>query len=916
MVFPADPRDVLTEVYVSSQWVDISADVLAREAVSLWRGRRNEAGGPESSRANLNLDNTAGNYSQYNPTGTYYGSLGRNTPLRLGIRPGISDTFTRTVSNGWGSATTGQAWSSTGAGGSVLTSDFAVTGSAGTHSVPAVSAYRFSYLSTVSYRDIEVTADVSLSFTDVTGGDVEPGNILLRGQSTTNYYMVRVVVTTAEAVTIKLMHYDGTEIAAAVTVSGLTHSSSQTLRVKGQVEGQTLRAKVWAASGSEPYDWHVTGHSELIDSAGWIGIRNGVAAGNSNAKPIVFSIDNITTRIPRFTGEVTAWPSRWDPSGRYRHVPLQSQGIVRRLSQGASALQSTLRRGMLASSNVVAYWPCEDGASATVLASALGGPAIAFTPGAIDLATYADFDASAPIPEFTTASDTWYGHVPGYTGTGNIQLRFLMHVPTAGLTNGAFLAALYVTGTAGLWRIKYHTGGSLSLLASTNEGGTSLLDTGAVAFVVDGKKLQVSLDLQQSGSNVSYALSTLEVGQSTGGFTSGSLASRTVSQAVEVRISPPTDAPPAPALDGLAVGHIAVRSAVVSIFDLYRELNAWIGETAGDRLARLCDQEGVDFSYSGDLTTTAAMGPQLPETLLELLTECVTADMGVLSEPRGTLGLSYRTLGSLYNQTATVGLDYDANQTSPPFEPTDDDFPVRNDVTAKRTDGSEARSVLETGRMSVLAPDQGGVGRYDTSVTVNVERDGQLPDIASWLRHLGTVDEQRYPAVTIELARSEVVAATLEPATLALDMGDRLTVDDLPTDQPADQVSQLVVGCEERISRFEHRFTVITTPERPYRILTLDDSSYGRGDSDTSTLASGITSTATSLSVAIADGTLWTTTGVPFDIVIGGETMTATAISGGSSPQTFTVTRSVNGVVKAHSAGASVHLATPVYLGL
>jgi hypothetical protein len=41
-----------------------------------------------------------------------------------------------------------------------------------------------------------------------------------------------------------------------------------------------------------------------------------------------------------------------------------------------------------------------------------------------------------------------------------------------------------------------------------------------------------------------------------------------------------------------------------------------------------------------------------------------------------------------------------------------------------------------------------------------------------------------------------------------------------------------------------------------------------------------------------------------------------TAVSGGSSPQSFTVTRSVNGVVKAHLTGAAVDLADPTYLGL
>jgi hypothetical protein len=54
----------------------------------------------------------------------------------------------------------------------------------------------------------------------------------------------------------------------------------------------------------------------------------------------------------------------------------------------------------------------------------------------------------------------------------------------------------------------------------------------------------------------------------------------------------------------------------------------------------------------------------------------------------------------------------------------------------------------------------------------------------------------------------------------------------------------------------------------------------------------------------------------PFGATCEGEDVTVTAITGSSSPQTFTVTRSVNGVVKAHSAGADLSLTDPTYLAL
>lgn len=63
---------------------------------------------------------------------------------------------------------------------------------------------------------------------------------------------------------------------------------------------------------------------------------------------------------------------------------------------------------------------------------------------------------------------------------------------------------------------------------------------------------------------------------------------------------------------------------------------------------------------------------------------------------------------------------------------------------------------------------------------------------------------------------------------------------------------------------------------------------------------------------------LWTTTGsdFPFDIVVGGERMTVTAVSGSTSPQSFTVARGVNNVAKGQSTGTDVRLWQPAILSL
>ncbi len=88
----------------------------------------------------------------------------------------------------------------------------------------------------------------------------------------------------------------------------------------------------------------------------------------------------------------------------------------------------------------------------------------------------------------------------------------------------------------------------------------------------------------------------------------------------------------------------------------------------------------------------------------------------------------------------------------------------------------------------------------------------------------------------------------------------------------------------------------------------MSDSRYS---SDGSTLTFFENSSDTSISVTTPSGPLWTT-GEVFDIMVEGERMTVTNVAGATSPQIFTVIRSVNGIVKSHRTETSkVELYSP-----
>ncbi|MFE0201416.1 hypothetical protein ACFW0I_37660, partial [[Kitasatospora] papulosa] len=161
----------------------------------------------------------------------------------------------------------------------------------------------------------------------------------------------------------------------------------------------------------------------------------------------------------------------------------------------------------------------------------------------------------------------------------------------------------------------------------------------------------------------------------------------------------------------------------------------------------------------------------------------------------------------------------------------------------------------------------------------------------------------------------------LIPAVLSMDIGDRLTIARLPSWLPPGLVDQHMRGYTEILGVYEWSLAMNCTPARPWTVAVLEDPVIGRADTDGSQLASAVTASATSWSVAITAGPLWITTATrpaefPFSVTCGGEQVIVTAITGTSSPQTFTVTRSANGITKAQSAGTALSLTYPMRLAL
>ena len=611
-------------------------------------------------------------------------------------------------------------------------------------------------------------------------------------------------------------------------------------------------------------------------------------------QPIRVSVpDGLGGKSYRFQGEVSSWPQSWDPTGTDVWTDIEASGILRRLSQGPAPANSVIRTAIdaLSLDTLQAYWPCEDPEGSTSIASALVNGSVMEFDGTPQLAEFTQFGASDPLPTLTNAGIS--GGVAKYdmTNVTEYQLRYLLAVPKGGVPDLDCVSRLTFSdlGTMVYLDIdfndppgglgSYGGPGTLSVLARDgDEAELALGGTQNLTMDTRGRLLLVSLEVSNNGANLALTLRAKDLVSGLEDTCTASLAGVNVSRVLTISMGPQTLAASAGLAD-TAVGHIMLQTDITPMTELGRALSP-SGETAGRRIQRLCDQEQIPFEFIGDLDDTVAMGGQDRENPLTLMQEAELADTGMLYESMPVLGIGYRTRTSLLNQDAQLTLSYTAYNLSEIPTPVEDDRYIQNQITVTIAGVSQTYSET-SGTLSTALPPT-GVGVYGTDVTLNLADPGEALSQAAWRVHLGTVDEPRYPEISVNLAHSSFVAQpALKQAVLGLRQGDRIVVQNMPFWLPPGDVDQVILGFTETITHFEHRLTFVCAPASPYRAAVLG-AELARIDTDGSELAAAVTSSGTSLTVVptAPNRGLWTTDSAdcPLDIRVGGEVMTVTDI--------------------------------------
>ncbi|MET8824798.1 carbohydrate binding domain-containing protein [Streptomyces sp. NPDC004610] len=835
------PFDILTEIELpGGQWIPVRT--YERDTIEVTTGRPDMGTQTDPGSLTVTIDNRAARYSWRNPESDLYGLIGPNTRIRTSV-PG-QVTYLQLDGSPANLASTPDHTSLD------ITGDLDVRweGEADWHGAGArmlvgkwADAGQRSYHLRIQDGFVVLQCTTDGTFGEWHSGELPalPRRAALRGVLDTGTPAGGFTFTFYWAPSL-----DGpwTRIGEGVYPTGafstfvstapLTVAPSQldalAVPQRPPMAGRCYRAEVrnginGTVVASPDFSAQAPGTTGFTDSAG----RAWTVAGNAT----------IRDREDLIVAEVPEWPQGWTPDESDGWVTIEAAGILRRLSQGRKQLQSTLRR-RIPSGLPLAYWPMEDGRDATSASSPLPMVRPLFMRG-WDMAADDGLAGSAALPvirsQATLSGTIWRGPT-----TGQWHTEFIYFLPNTGPATARTVLQWTSSGTVKRWRLMLKTL-EASVLGYDSEEQLVINQPVTLGTNLFNAWVRWQLMAAQDGSTVDWRVRWIPIG-GTGGAVTGSYTG-TAGRITGVR---GTDGGASGDLDGLVIGHIGVFAEENTFIYNFAD-HGFNGDSAWARMRRLSSEEGLPIGRVRGPVPSLPIGPQRQDTVLNLVQAAADSDGGRLLEDRARPALLYRDRTSMYSQTPTLTLSYsDAPGLAHPLDPVDDDTAYRNDRTVTRDGGSNARAVLETGRLSIQAPPD-GIGLYDDSVTLSLHTDDQAETVAFWRLHQGTVDAPRYPQVKVLLHK----APQLIPAVLATPEGNLIRITGLPKRVGGGTADLLVEGIKHELTLETWTVTFNCSPGQPWNVAKVSDPRLGRADASAagSTVAVPVSATGTQFAV-------------------------------------------------------------------
>jgi hypothetical protein len=816
--YPDGKLDAKLELLLSGAWTDVTRWAMpdGPQNASIKSGQPDGAQQPNPAAMALTLDNGDYRFSPRNSAGPYAGQLRQNTPARVSVASPYG-TYLRLEQNNSDRAFVND------------TLSLHVTSSLELRIELCLSDWRASVLAARYdntqpswYLLLNDNGTLTWSWFD-SGGTQHTATTTQAVPFTSGITAYRVVLNGPSGL-LDLYVGDGIDgtyahIGAGFSIAG----GSTTVRAgnaplvvgwsgnlsAGQLLGQVTACRLYngiAGSGGTiaaqgTFSGQVPGVTSWADSAG----NTWNLAGGAE----------ISARDYRLTGELSSIsPTATVSSSASTRVTIS--GRTRRLQAGSQpSVMSPMKRAVLAQSGTLApvdYWPMEDGLTARSFGPAVGTSLLTLSTGNPQAAADSTFEASAPLP--TLGNGILTATVDSYTATNTWAVRFLLKTGTlpAPAAEASICKVQVASGTGVTVRtvdLHIDSANNLRLYGLNGSGGTVFATTWTGPFPLN-TGVWMSVEATVSGGNTAYSAVTVQPG-ATSGISVGSGA---ISSAAG-RVSSVTFN-----ADGFftdtVLGHASVQKAWVTLFSLGSPLNAWRGELAATRFARICAENGIPCRIAGRPATTQQMGPQPRGSVWTVLRDCAQTEQGLLYEPLWACnGVGLRTRESLGSeQPDMVTLDFSASNLPGNLSPADDDQGFLNDVTGQMATGETWREVLDDGSAkSVSEPEAGGAGRYAGSVPfpINVADASMLQSNVAFYLGRSSVDEARYRQVAADCGIPGAPAA----AIARLRPGDRVKLVNVPAAYQTDDIRQLVTGATEVLGP-GRKITWDCVPASPY----------------------------------------------------------------------------------------------------
>lgn len=925
MAFPQDPLAIRGEMQINGTWTNITSDIREDQGIAIRGGLTPEQSTLSPSTINFKLNNRSGKYTDDNIASPYYNLLPSNTPFRVSVLESspflklynrVEDDITN-VTWLWDYVQTADKASLDVTGDLDLRIEIDpevwTLGSVGHQLAAKYStstnsrswAWVIQPNGTLKFYWTTDGLSGTLTSAESTAKVPATGRIALRmtidvdnGASgrTITFYTSTSITGTWTQLGSQVIQSGTTSIysgSAGLTVGAVIDSATgRTTFVTDATLGRTFplvgrvhRFQMYSGiAGTLVADMNPAGQAEGTTS--W---SDGLASANTW---LTQNTAEITKADYRGFGEIAEMPQEWDVTGTDIYVPVSANGILRRLTQGSSALRSAIFRNLsrYIGAGATDYWPLEGGSQTTAAGNAVPFGRAAAVNNVL-FTTDSAIGGSAGVMTLNDANS--YIRADGVTTAPANQMFaiYYIKVPSAPASLKS-LVNVYTTGTIrritiGISNITYQIDGYAA-------DGTSLFSTNSSfgTGAAPGQWLAFQLKLTKNGTGVDVALGWYPLGtrQYFYGFNAPTVASAVVGAP-----SAFYTAPDAGTL-GASFAHIMMGNLAGWEFATLTFANSSVGydgETTGARWLRICKEEGVKGRLVGWLDDCERMGPQPLATFSAILDECAQIEGGVQYEAKDQAALVFRTRRSLYGQDA-LSLTY-ARPTSHlagSFRPVDDDLLTKNRVTVSRPTGSFAVYEKKSGKKSTQAPPN-GVGVYDVPLTRNAYTDARLVQLASWEVGKGTWPQRRVPNIEVWLQRPVFASnATLTRQMRSILPGSRLQILSPPVWVGGSTLDTLIRGFSERLLNRGHELAFSSVPYGPYDVGRFDSTTLPaatpiRWDVRTSTLAAGISSSATlAASVTTSRLGFWSWKSCPYNVKIAGQVNT---VIGATRPDSISV---------------------------